>query len=100
MIRIIYNIIFITGSSEKKYILLFAFVIVPTVWYYFIIHIKTNLFCSACYIYNHRVHVRIILAIYRFITIYAISAHRHKRCEFESRSGEVYSIQHYEIKLQ
>ena len=69
-------------------------------WYYFIIHIKTNLFCSACYIYNHRVHDRIILVIYRFITIYAISVYHHKRCEFESRSGEVYSIQHYEIKLQ
>jgi len=42
---------------------------------------------------------RIILVIYRFITIYAISAYHHKR-EFESRCGEVYSIQHYEIKFQ
>ena len=34
-----------------------------------------------------------------FITTYAISAYHHYRCEFESRSGEVYSIQHYVIKL-
>jgi len=30
---------------------------------------------------------------------YAISAYHHKRCEFESRSDEVYSIQHYVIKF-
>jgi len=29
----------------------------------------------------------------------AISAYRHKSCEFEPRSGEVYSIQHYVIKF-
>ena len=34
-----------------------------------------------------------------FTTIYAISAYHHKRCEFESCSGEVYSIQHYVIKF-
>jgi hypothetical protein len=34
-----------------------------------------------------------------FITTYAISAYHHWRCEFESRSGEVYSIQHYVIKF-
>ena len=34
-----------------------------------------------------------------FITTYAISAYHHLRCEFESRSGEVYSIQHYVIKF-
>jgi hypothetical protein len=34
-----------------------------------------------------------------FTTTYAISAYHHKRCEFESCSGEVYSIQHYEIKF-
>ena len=30
---------------------------------------------------------------------YAISAYHHQRCEFESCSGEVYSIQHYGIKF-
>jgi hypothetical protein len=34
-----------------------------------------------------------------FITTYAISAYHHKRCEFESSSGEVYSIQYYVIKF-
>jgi hypothetical protein len=34
-----------------------------------------------------------------FITTYAISAYHHQRCEFESSSGEVYSIQHYVIKF-
>ena len=34
-----------------------------------------------------------------FTSIYAISAYHHIRCEFEPRSGEVYSIQHYVIKF-
>jgi len=34
------------------------------------------------------------------ITItYAISAYHHQRCEFECRSGEVYSMQHYVWKF-
>jgi hypothetical protein len=32
-------------------------------------------------------------------TTYVISAYHHYRCEFEPRSGEVYSIQHYVIKF-
>ena len=34
-----------------------------------------------------------------FITTYAISAYHHKRSEFESRSSEMYLIQHYVIKF-
>ena len=34
-----------------------------------------------------------------FTTIYAISAYHHLRCEFESCSGEVYSLQHNAIKF-
>jgi hypothetical protein len=34
-----------------------------------------------------------------FITTYAISAYHHHRCEFESRSGKVYSMQHYVINF-
>ena len=34
-----------------------------------------------------------------FTTTYAISAYHHWSCEFESRSGDVYSIQHYVIKF-
>jgi hypothetical protein len=34
-----------------------------------------------------------------FTTIYAISAYHHLSCEFEPRSEEVYSIQHYVIKF-
>ena len=30
---------------------------------------------------------------------YEINAYRHWSCEFESRSGEVYSIKHYVIKF-
>jgi hypothetical protein len=34
-----------------------------------------------------------------FTTIYAIGAYHHSNCEFESRSGEVCTIQHHVIKL-
>ena len=34
-----------------------------------------------------------------FTTTYAISVWQHWSCEFESRSGEVYSIKHYVIKF-
>jgi hypothetical protein len=46
--------------------------------------------------------VVVVIAWYIFvvgyITIYAINAYHHQSCEFESRSGEVYSIQHYVMK--
>jgi len=44
---------------------------------------------------TYRGHDRMIVG---FTTTYAISAYHHKRCEFESHSGEVCSIQHYVIK--
>jgi len=34
-----------------------------------------------------------------FTSILTITAYHHYFCEFESRSGEVYSIQHYVIKF-
>jgi len=34
-----------------------------------------------------------------FTTTYAISACHHQRCELESLSGEVYSIQQYEMEF-
>ena len=34
-----------------------------------------------------------------YVTTCAISAYHHRCCEFELRSGEVYSIQHYVIKF-
>jgi hypothetical protein len=37
--------------------------------------------------------------VFGFTITYAISAYHHKSCEFESRSGEVFSIQHYVIKF-
>jgi hypothetical protein len=37
--------------------------------------------------------------VVEFTTTYAIRTYHHYRCEFESRSGEVYSIQQYVIKL-
>jgi hypothetical protein len=33
--------------------------------------------------------------VVRFTMTYAISAYHHWRCEFESHSGELYSIDHY-----
>jgi len=37
--------------------------------------------------------------VVRFTTTCTISAYHHERCEFEPRSGEVYSIQYYVIKF-
>jgi hypothetical protein len=37
--------------------------------------------------------------VVRFAPTYAISTYHHLRCEFESRSGEVNSIQLYVIKF-
>jgi len=34
-----------------------------------------------------------------FTTTCANSAYHHKHCEFEPANGEVYSIQHYVVKL-
>jgi hypothetical protein len=34
-----------------------------------------------------------------FKATYVISTYHHLRCEFESHLGEVYSIQHYVIKV-
>ena len=45
---------------------------------------------------GHRGRDRMVV---EFTTTYAISAYRHERCELESHSGEVYSIQHYVIKF-
>jgi hypothetical protein len=39
------------------------------------------------------------LMVVGFTTTYAIIAYHHKRCEFKSRSMEVYTIQHYVIKF-
>jgi hypothetical protein len=41
-------------------------------------------------------HDRLVV---RFTTAYAISAYHHQRREFESRSGQVHSIQHYYITI-
>jgi len=43
--------------------------------------------------------VRRLRMVVEFITTYAISAYYPQRCEFESRSGEVYWIQHHVISL-
>ena len=37
--------------------------------------------------------------VVRFTTTCEISAYHHLRCEFESRSAELYLIQHYMIKF-
>jgi hypothetical protein len=47
-------------------------------------------------IWGRRGHDRMVVGI---TTACAISAYHHQRCEFESRSGEVFWIQHYMIKF-
>ena len=37
--------------------------------------------------------------VFGFTTTYAIGVYHHKSCEFEFRSGEVYSILNYLIKF-
>ena len=39
------------------------------------------------------------LFVFRIRKSFAIGTHRHWRCELESRSNEVYSIQNYVIKI-
>ena len=51
---------------------------------------------SYIFIRGRRGHHRMVVG---FITTYAINAYHHWSCEFEFRSGEVYSIQHYMIKF-
>ena len=45
---------------------------------------------------DHRCRDRRVVG---FTTTYAICAYHHKHCELESRSGDVYSIQHYVIEF-
>ena len=45
---------------------------------------------------GRRGHDRMVVG---FTTIYSIGAYHHPRCEFESRSGELYSIQHYVMQF-
>jgi len=47
---------------------------------------------------NWSQHVRDRMVV-GFLTTHAVSVYHHKRCEFESLSGDVYSIQHYVLKL-
>jgi hypothetical protein len=52
-----------------------------------IVHIELDFYRGG----GRRGHDRMVVG---FTTTYAISAYHHKRCEFKSRSGEVYSILH------
>ena len=58
--------------------------------------IINNYFYLLLFIYGRRVRHRMVVG---FTTTYAISTYQHLRCEFESRSGEVYSIHYYTIKF-
>ena len=52
---------------------------------------------SVIYIsWGRRGHDRVVIGL---IATYAIGAYHHQRCQFESCSGEVYSIQYYVIKF-
>ena len=62
---------------------------------------KSTLYMYLWYIYRNAIggcrgHDRMVDG---FKTTYAISAYHHWRCEFESRSGDVYSIQQYVINF-
>jgi hypothetical protein len=58
--------------------------------------IKGNSLASAMIDRGHPGRDHMVVGI---ITTYAISAYQHECCEFEQRSGEVYSIQQYVIKF-
>jgi hypothetical protein len=82
------------------FVLLFIF-FWPLRWlFFFDIQILITPLVSSSSSYNHnrgrRGHDRMVVG---FTTIYSIGAYHHTRCEFESCSGEVYSVQHYVIKL-
>ena len=60
------------------------------------VHIRFALRAQIYYILrDHRGRDRIVVG---FTTTYATNAY-HQRCEFESRSNEMYLLQHYLIKL-
>jgi hypothetical protein len=68
-------------------------------WWYNFHYIIIWLFYDLTFVLSEwgcRGHDRMVIG---FITTYAISAYDHYSCEFESCSGEVYSIQHYVIKF-
>jgi hypothetical protein len=52
-----------------------------------------------CYFWQYRDRRGRDSMVVGFITTYAISDYHHLCSEFESRSGEVYSIQHLVIKF-
>jgi hypothetical protein len=64
-----------------------------------IVYFILDFYNKACWLDQKNVNYILDRMVVGFITTFAISAYRHLRCEFESRSGEVFSIQHYVIKF-
>ena len=104
--KIIYQFIcysifgFICIFCRPLFVLLFIFFWPLCCLFFFSIRILITPLVSSNSSYNHnrgrRGHDRMVVG---FTTIYSIGAYHHTRCEFESWSGEVYSVQHYVIKF-
>jgi hypothetical protein len=56
----------------------------------------SSVLCFKLYKRGRRGRDRMVV---RFTTTFVITAYHHWSCEFESRTGEVYSIQHYVIQF-
>jgi hypothetical protein len=69
-------------------------------WYFDNLHASSYVYVCLCSLHWKRPWAdwRIINKNDCSIITYAISAYHHWSCEFESRPGEVYLIQHFEIK--
>jgi hypothetical protein len=82
------------------FVLLFVFFWPLGCLFFFDIRILIIRWVSSNSSYNHnlgrRGHDRMVVV---FTTIYSIDAYHYTRCDFQSSSGEVYSVQHYVIKL-
>ena len=91
---------YINMFCRPLFVLLFAFFWPLGCLFFFHIRILITPLVSSNSSYNHnrgrRGHDRMVVG---FTTIYSIGAYHHTRCEFESWSGVVYSVQHYVIKL-
>ena len=89
---------FVASNTNKRWCLLayFCFVCFCTGFFFFLRNDNTHL--TTCSMESGAVVV-VFEHVVGYTTTYAISAYYHQRCEFECRSGEVYSIQHYVIKV-
>jgi hypothetical protein len=85
-----------TRIKDDACLLIFVLFVFVPVFFFFLRNDNTHL--TTCSMEAGAVVV-VFEHVVGYTTTYAISAYYHQRCEFECRSGEVYSIQHYVIKV-